>query len=63
MITSDNALQFKLVKSTIDVVWEDMITNKVIKSYAAEHGIKWHFIIERAPWMGGFYERLVKNVK
>ena len=26
-------------------------------------GIKWLFIVEMAPWMGGFYERLVGLVK
>ena len=25
--------------------------------------IKWNFIVEMAPWMGGFYERLVGLVK
>ncbi|GFS66623.1 integrase catalytic domain-containing protein [Trichonephila clavipes] len=24
---------------------------------------KWQFIIERAPWWGGFYERLIRTVK
>ncbi|GBM72540.1 hypothetical protein AVEN_78430-1, partial [Araneus ventricosus] len=28
-----------------------------------DNGIHWKFIVERAPWWGGFYERLVKTVK
>ena len=27
--------------------------------YLSKHGIHWKFIVELAPWMGGFYERLV----
>ncbi|GBM44656.1 hypothetical protein AVEN_214187-1 [Araneus ventricosus] len=30
---------------------------------AVNNGIHWKFIVERAPWWGGFYERLVKTVK
>ena len=26
-------------------------------------GIKWRFIVEAAPWWGGFWERLVQTVK
>ncbi|GFW24068.1 integrase catalytic domain-containing protein [Trichonephila clavipes] len=29
----------------------------------ADKGIHWKFIVERAPWWGGFYERLVKTIK
>jgi hypothetical protein len=25
--------------------------------------IKWSFILEKAPWWGGFYERMIKSVK
>ena len=32
-------------------------------SYAANESIKWKFIVELAPWMGGFYERLIGLVK
>jgi hypothetical protein len=33
MITSDNAPQFKLVKSTIDALWEDTIANNDAKNF------------------------------
>ena len=26
-------------------------------------GIQWKLIVELAPWMGGFYERLVRLTK
>ena len=31
--------------------------------YLAGHWIRWQFIVERAPWWGGFYERLIGSVK
>lgn len=31
--------------------------------FLAHHRIKWQFITERAPWRGGFYERLIGLVK
>ena len=32
-------------------------------SYVANENIQWTLIVELAPWMGGFYERLVGLVK
>ena len=32
-------------------------------NYASNIGVKWTFIVELAPWMGGFYERMVGLVK
>ena len=29
----------------------------------SEMKIQWKFIVEKAQWWGGFYERLVKSVK
>jgi hypothetical protein len=37
--------------------------NNDVKNFMSQQGIKWHFIVESAPWMGGFYERLVRNIK
>ena len=34
-----------------------------VQNFVANKGIKWKFNIEGAPWMGGFFERLVKMVK
>ncbi|GFW85048.1 integrase catalytic domain-containing protein [Trichonephila clavipes] len=34
-----------------------------VKAFYASHKIYWQFIIERAPWWGGFYERLIRTVK
>jgi len=62
-IISDNASQFKVVKETVEDAWELSRTSPDTQSYLANEGIKWSFTIELAPWMGGFYERLIGLVK
>ena len=62
-IISDNAAQFKLSKSTTDDAWQKVIKDQSLQSYISNQGIKWSFIIEVSPWMGGFYERLVGSSK
>ncbi|XP_052785982.1 uncharacterized protein LOC128221411 [Mya arenaria] len=62
-IISDNAKQFKLSSDTIKLVWSNVIKSKDVQNFSSNEGIKWNFIVERAPWMGGFYERLVGLVK
>ena len=47
-VISDNAKTFKAAS---------------IDSFIASHNIAWHYIVEKAPWWGGFYERLVQSVK
>ena len=58
-IVSDNAMQFKLADKTLHLIWKNIMTREEIQSYFSGGGIKWSFIIELSPWMGGFYERLV----
>ena len=62
-ITSDNATQFKLASKVISDVWKNVLKSDDVQSYVSTRGIKWNFIVELAPWMGGFYERLVGVVK
>ena len=38
-------------------------TAKEVQKYISELGCKWNFILEKCPWWGGFWERLVKTVK
>ena len=61
-IILDNAPQFKLAKTAIDKAWKETISRHEVQSYTANQGIEWNFIVELAPWMGGFYERLVGTV-
>ena len=62
-IFSANVLQFKTASATLDLVWKNVIKSEDVQSYVSRSGIKWIFIVEMAPWMGGFYERLVGLVK
>ena len=62
-IISDNAAQFKLASDTIDKIWGKILTEDDTVSYIANENIQWTFTVELAPWMGGYYERLVGIVK
>ena len=37
--------------------------SKKLKSFLIQKNIKWNFILEEAPWWGGFYEWLIGIVK
>ena len=56
LIISDNAQQFKAARTVLTKAWRDVVTDE-------RQDIQWKFIIEFAPWMGGFYERLVGLTK
>ncbi|MCP3662859.1 MAG: DUF1759 domain-containing protein [Gammaproteobacteria bacterium] len=59
-IISDNASQFKLVNKVFDREWRGPPNeNNEVQSYLADWKIGWKFIPEIAPWIGGFYERMV----
>jgi len=62
-IISDNAQQFKSASVAIGRVWKKILHCDDVQNYVSEKGIKYSFIVELAPWMGGFYERLVGVVK
>ena len=62
-ITSDNAAQFKIAADTIDKLWSQILTEEAVISHSVIERIQWKFIEELAPWMGGFYERLIELVK
>ena len=62
-IISDNAPQFKVAKTLLDRLWFQALSDVSVQSYISKEGINWKFIVQLAPWMGGFYERLVGLVK
>ena len=63
LVISNNASQFKVVKTAVDRQWKQLMLDKEVSHYITERGIKWQFTTALAPWQGGFYERLVALVK
>lgn len=61
-IYSDNAKSFKAASKEFQAVYRTL-KDPLIHDYTSMRGIRWCFIAERAPWWGGFYERLIRSVK
>ena len=62
-IISDNSMQFRASSTVLDRIWNKIQQSDEIMSNVSNAGIKWRFNVELAPWMGGFYERLIGLVK
>lgn len=62
IIYSDNALSFKKANKDLQQLWS-AIRDPEALGYFSNARIEWKFIVERAPWWGGFYERLVGSAK
>jgi len=62
-IISDNAKNFKAGARELEALKEQILEAEASQKFLATHGITWNFIVERAPWWGGFYERLIGLVK
>ena len=62
-IISDNSLTFKTADSALSLIWKTVTMSEEVQNHVSNKGIQWKFIVELAPWMGGFYERLVSLVK
>lgn len=58
-ILSDNAKTFKAAAKTLNTVFKD----PDVKSYLSQACVEWNFNLEKAPWWGGVFERLVKSTK
>ena len=56
---TDNAKTFK--SASVDV--KKISKSSEVKKYLANRQIDWQFIMEQAPWWGGFWQRLVRSVK
>ena len=59
LINSDNAKTFKFAAKFLDSLSKD----PSVFSFLQEKRIKWKFNLERSPWWGGYFERLVGSVK
>ena len=63
LMLSDNAKQFKLAKRVLAEAQKENATSDIFDDYLSKQGIKWKLVVELAPWMGGFYETLVRLTK
>ena len=59
----DNAPHFKVTKNTIDILWENVISNLSTHTYLNNERIKWTLILELSPWIEGFYARIIGITK
>ena len=62
-IISDNAKTFKAGAQELQTIKNQVLKPNASQQFLANHNITWKFITERAPWWGGFYERLIGLVK
>ena len=59
LVISDNAKTFKAAAD-----WTKTLeTDDDLNNYLGQQSIKWKFNLSRAPWWGGFFERLVGIMK
>ena len=58
-LISDNAKTFKSASREV----KNIIRSTEVQRHLTDQGVNWQFIIERAPWWGGFWERMVRTVK
>jgi hypothetical protein len=56
---SDNAKTFKGAAPEV----KNIVRSKEIQHYLVNKGVTWDFIIEKAPWQGGFWERMIGSMK
>ena len=56
-------MQFKLVNSAIEKLWSKVLVDDCVVNNISNENIRWKFIVERAPWMGSFYKRLMGLTK
>ena len=59
LIISDNAKTFESAAKELKTLYE----HPDVQAFLTEKRITWRFNLEKAPWWGGFYERMVKGVE
>ena len=40
-----------------------LFNSPAVRKHLVNKGVKWTFNLERAPWWGGYFERLVQSMK
>ena len=58
-IVSDNSKTFKSANKILLALQKA----PEVQQYLSVSHIEWTFILEKAPWWGGFYERIIQSVK
>ena len=58
-ILSDNAKTFKGAEGWI----VEVVRHKEVQDHLLEHNMTRQFNVERAPWWGGVFERMVLSMK
>ena len=58
LIVSDNAKTFKAASKLVRNLHDDELSG-----YLTNNCIKWRFNLEKSPWWGGFFERMIGTVK
>ena len=56
---SDNAKTFVSASQTI----ENVLTSPEVQHHLAGVKVKWVFNLKKAPWWGGFFERMIQSMK
>ncbi|KRY82042.1 hypothetical protein T4D_17099 [Trichinella pseudospiralis] len=62
ILQSDNFSTFKMADRQLKNLFSKPLFDKIQRTMI-RHRIEWKFITERAPWNGGYWERLVRSVK
>ncbi|XP_074648983.1 uncharacterized protein LOC141904304 [Tubulanus polymorphus] len=63
LLVSDNALTFKSGANLLRRIFLEARSRERITRRLAVLGIEWRFNSAKAPWQGGFFERIVRSVK
>ena len=58
-VVSDNAKMFKAAAR----LFKEIMRHEEASRYLEENKIQWTFNVEKAPWWGGVFERLIRSVK
>ncbi|XP_077509396.1 uncharacterized protein LOC144120648 [Amblyomma americanum] len=61
-IYSDTALTFKKAPKDLQMLW-NILRSRETQDYTTSQQLSWKFIVEKAAWWGGWWERMVKTVK
>ena len=59
LVVTDNAKTFKAASKRLLAIFK----SQEIQTFLNAKSIKWHYNLSKAPWNGGFYERLIRGVK